>query len=158
MIEFLLQKLHFEHLLFSSVNVLPNVAIELKTSFISNCFVLLIVFLYAITAIYSIGYLTFERDKHKIRFHVLMVISSLVTIGLAYSANLFTAFIFYDLLSFFTYMLVRHHKDDNSENHAFIYTMYLILPSMLFLFPAIIYVYVLAENVEFAANGILSNT
>ena len=156
MLSWLLAKLHVECTIFTTRILSTNVDLTLSTSFTSNCFVLLIVFMYIMTTIYSIGYLTFERDKHKVRFHIFTFLSVITCIGLAYSANLFTAFIFYDLLSVFTYMLVRHHADENSETHAFQYAMYLILPSMLFLLPAIISVYQITEYTDFIAGGILS--
>ena len=156
MIAFLLAKLNFVKVLFISRVLSANITITLQTSLISNCFVAMILFLYATTTIYSFGYMIFERDKEKVRFHFFTFLAVLSCIGLAYSANLFTAFIFYDLLSFFTYMLVRHHKDENSENHAIQYAMYLIIPSMLLLMPAIICVYNIAEQTDFIVGGILS--
>jgi len=156
MISWILNKLNFDYLIFQTNILSTNIQISLKTSFISNCFVLLILFMYIITTIYSIGYLNFERDKQKPRFHFFTLLSVLTCIGLAYSNNLFTAFIFYDLLSVCTYLLVKHHKDENSENSAFIYAMYLIIPSMLFLLPAIICIYNIAEHTNFVVGGILS--
>ena len=156
MIVWLLSKLKFNYVIVNTSILSTNISITLKTSLTSNCFVLLILFMYVITTIYSIGYLIFERDKRKIRFHVFTFLSVLMCIGLAYSDNLFTAFIFYDLLSVFTYMLVKHHKDENNEEHAFTYAMYLIIPSMLFLLPAIISVYNIAEYTDFVNGGILA--
>ncbi len=157
MIALLLKKLNFEKIIFSSKILSQNIDITLKTSFISNCFVLMIIFLYLLTAIYSIGYLNFEQDKRKIRFHILMFVSSLTTICLAYSNNLFTAFIFYDLLSVFTYMLVKHHGDENSERKSLLYAFYLLLPSMILLLPAIILIYIITGHTNFSPNGILIN-
>lgn len=157
MISFLLHKLNFEKIILSSKLLSQNLDITLKTSFISNCFVVIIIFLYILTAIYSIGYLNFEKDKRKIRFHILMFVSSLTTICLAYSNNLFTAFIFYDLLSVFTYMLVKHHRDEKSEKKALLYAFYLLLPSMVLLLPAVILVYIIAGHTNFSPNGILIN-
>ena len=157
MINWLLEKLNFSFVITKTSIISTNVEFYLKTSLISNCFTLMIVFLYIINTIYSIGYLNFERDKEKARFHCFTLLSVITTIFLSYSANLFTAFIFYDLLSVFTYFLVKHHKDNDSEQHAFIYAMYLILPSMLFLLPAIISVYSVAQHTNFVEGGILSS-
>ena len=156
MLSKLLFLLNKEYTICNTKILSANVNLAMQTSFTSNCFVLLIIFMYIITTIYSIGYLIFERDKHKLRFHILTAISVIICIGLAYSSNLFTAFIFYDLLSISTYMLVRHHEDKESESSAFFYAMYLIIPSALFLLPAIICVYNIAEHTDFTVNGILS--
>ena len=156
MIDWFIKLLHTKKTFYTSNILSTNIDLTLQSSFISNCFVALILFMYLITTIYSIGYLIFERDKHKIKFHIATFFAVIVCIGLAYSQNLFTAFIFYDLLSFFTYILVRHHNDENSENHAFIYAMYLIIPSMLFLLPAIICIYNIAQHTDFTIGGILS--
>ena len=156
MLDWLLIKLNFTKVIFDTKLISTNVDVCLKTSLISNCFVAMILFLYVITTIYSIGYLTFERDKRKTRFHILTALSVLTTICLAYADNLFTAFIFYDLLSVFTYLLVKHHGDEESEKHALIYAMYLLIPSMLLLLPAIIIVYNIAGYTDFIKGGILS--
>ena len=156
MINWLLKTLDFNKVIFDTSILSTNISLCLKTSLIANLFVLMVVFLYIITTIYSIGYLTFERDKRKPRFHILTALSVLTTICLAYSNNLFTAFIFYDLLSVCTYMLVKHHGDEESEKHALIYALYLLIPSMLFLLPAIIIVYNIAEHTDFVVGGILS--
>ncbi len=152
----LLPFLKKEFVIYKSKMLATNIDFALQTSFTSNCFVLLIIFMFIVTTIYSIGYLIFERNNHKLKFHILTTISTIICIGLAYSANLFTAFIFYDLLSISTYILVRIHKDKNSEINAFIYAMYLIIPSTLFLLPAIICVYNIAEHTDFVIGGILS--
>ena len=157
MLNSLISWLYTEKILFTSKILSSNISLTFKTSFVSNCFVLMIIFLYSLTAIYSIGYLNFERDKRKIRFHILMFIASLITICLAYADNLFTAFIFYDLLSVCTYMLVKHHSDNESEKNALMYLFYLILPSMLLLLPAIIAVYIVAGNTTFTTGGIFTN-
>lgn len=156
MITWFLKKINFEYTILN-LPIADNISITLETSLISNCFASLILFLYVITTIYSFGYLTFERNKKKTVFHTLIAFSVIITICLAFSANLFTAFIFYDLLSVFTYLLVRFHGDENSEKHALTYAMYLLIPSMLFLLPAIISVYNIAGNTNFTTSGILSD-
>ena len=155
MLAWLLKHLDFEVQLLRTSVLSDHVELVLKTSLVSNCFVAIILFLYLITTLYSIGYLTFERDKHKVRFHSFIALSSLMAIGLAYSANLFTAFIFYDLLSVCTYMLVKHHGDENSEKHALTYAYYLLLPSMILLLPAIILIYNFAGHTNFIVGGVL---
>ncbi len=157
MLALLLKKLSFEYTILNFGFAINGVSFCLKTSFISNVFVFLILFMYLMTSIYSIGYMNFERDKHKMRFHIFTFLSVLSCIGLAYSGNLITAFIFYDLLSVFTYMLVKHHGDENSERHAFSYAMYLILPSTLLLLPAIVAIYYLAGHTNFSVNGIITS-
>ena len=156
MLSFFLKKISFEYTIAKIDFAIQGISFYLKTSAVSNAFVALILFMYLMTTIYSIGYMNFEKDKHKVRFHIFTFLSVLSCVGLAYSGNLITAFIFYDLLSVFTYMLVRHHGDENSERHAFAYAMYLILPSTLFLLPAIICVYFLVNHTNFLVGGILS--
>ena len=157
MSHWLFSKLNVNYLIYNSSTLLTNVDFALQTSFISNCFVLLIILMYIITTIYSIGYFIFEREKKVFKFHFFAFCSVISCIGLAYSKNLFTAFIFYDLLSIFTYILVKHNnKNEETEQNAFKYAMYLIIPSTLLLLPAIIFVYNIAEHVDFEAGGILS--
>ena len=62
--------------------------------------------LWVFASIYSIGYLAGD-DKQK-QYFAFFLLSAGITLGLAFSGNLFTFYLFYELLTFATYPLVVH--------------------------------------------------
>lgn len=62
--------------------------------------------LWVFAAAYSFGYL--EKDQKQRRFYTFFLLSAGTTLGIAFSGNLFTFYLFYELLTFTTYPLVVH--------------------------------------------------
>ena len=59
--------------------------------------------------------------------------------GVAFSANVFTLYLFYEVITVFTYPLVAHHQDEECFAGARKYLVYLMGTSKLFLLPAMAY-------------------
>jgi multicomponent Na+:H+ antiporter subunit D len=135
--------------------IVSNVYFLLKSSNISNIFVILICILYPITTIYSIAYLHLTQDKNRGRFHFFVSCAVVSTICFAYSGNLFTSFVFYDILTVGTYFLVLHNHTEQAKRGALQYMLYLIIPSIALLLPAIIEVYDISGTTDFKSGGIL---
>jgi multicomponent Na+:H+ antiporter subunit D len=75
--------------------------------------------------------------------------------GLAFAKNLFTLFVFYELLTLSTYPLVTHNADESALKGGRIYILLLIGTSMVLLLPAIILTGVFAGTLDFKPGGIL---
>jgi multicomponent Na+:H+ antiporter subunit D len=72
----------------------------------------------------------------------------------AFSANLFTMFLFYEGLTIITYPLVAHKGTEEAKNGARKYVIYLLGAAKVFLVAAIILTYNLAGTLEFSKSGI----
>ena len=77
------------------------------------------------------------------------------TMGVAFSANLFTLYIFYELLSISTYALVGHHQNADARFGARKYLIYLFGGSIGLVLPAMIIIYQITGTLDFNYSGIL---
>ena len=79
------------------------------------------------------------------------------TLGVAFSANLLTMYLFYELLSLSTYPLVTHHQDKEARTGGRTYLTYLLGTSVAFALPAMIYCYAKTGGaMEFSGAGALA--
>lgn len=62
--------------------------------------------LWVFASIYSVGYM--EHDTKQRQYFTFFLVSAGITLGIAFSGNLFTFYLFYELLTFATYPLVVH--------------------------------------------------
>ncbi|MEF3254428.1 MAG: monovalent cation/H+ antiporter subunit D family protein, partial [Deferribacterales bacterium] len=98
-----------------------------------------------------------NNEKKQTRFFVFFSISMFGAMGAAFSVNLFTLYIFYELITFSTYPLVAHKETDEALQGARRYLTYLLLTSVIFFLPALIYVYNVAGTLEFTLGGVFNN-
>ena len=70
--------------------------------------------------------------------------------GVAFSANLLTMYLFYEMLSFATYPLVTHHQDREARSSGRKYIGYILGSSIALALPAMIIVYSLTGTLDFA--------
>ena len=111
--------------------------------------------LWIVNSIYSIGYMRGNKESHQTRFYVFFAISLAATMGVAFAANLFTLFLFYEALTLSTFPLVSHKGDDKTVRSAMVYLGILLTTSIGLFLPAIIWTYLAAGNVDFTLGGIL---
>jgi multicomponent Na+:H+ antiporter subunit D len=77
--------------------------------------------------------------------------------GVALADNLFTLFIFYEILTFSTYPLVTHAGTEEARGGGRVYLGILIATSMGLLLPAIVWTWSIAGTVQFRPGGILAD-
>lgn len=112
-------------------------------------------FLWIVNSIYSIGYMRGNRERHQTRFYVCFAVALASTMGLAFSANLFTLFVFYEALTLSTYPLVTHAGTEKAMRAGRIYLGILISTSIVFLLSAILITWQQTGTLTFAQGGIL---
>ena len=110
--------------------------------------------LWILTSFYSIGYMRTLREHAQTRYFACFALALSATIGVAFSANLFTLFLFYEALSLVTYPLVGHKETAEAKAGARKYLIYLLGAAKLFLMAAIILTYNVAGTLEFHQGGI----
>jgi multicomponent Na+:H+ antiporter subunit D len=135
---------------------LAGVRLELNTEPLGAVFVLVASTLWVVSSLYSIGYMRGNKEKHQTRFYACFAIAIASTMGVATAGNLFTMFVFYELLTLSTYPLVAHHGDDAARRGGRTYLTLLLGTSIGFLLLAIMWTYSLAGHVDFRAGGILT--
>jgi multicomponent Na+:H+ antiporter subunit D len=136
--------------------LLPEVHLALRVEPLGILFGLVASGLWIITSIYSIGYMRGNAERHQTRFYVCFPIAIMAALGIAYSANLVTLFVFYELLTFSTYPLVAHKETDEARKGARAYLAILVFTSITFLLTAIVWTWVAVGHTDFEAGGILA--
>jgi multicomponent Na+:H+ antiporter subunit D len=75
--------------------------------------------LWILTSFYSIGYMRSLKEHAQTRYFSCFALSLSATMGVAFSANLFTLFLFYETLTLVTYPLVGHKETAEAKRtHA----------------------------------------
>jgi multicomponent Na+:H+ antiporter subunit D len=112
--------------------------------------------LWILTSIYSIGYMRGNDEHNQTRFYVSFAIALSSTMGIAFSGNLLTLFVFYEVLTLSTYPLVTHHGDSAAKQGGRTYVGLLLSTSIGFLLVAILWTWVLTGTIDFTNGGILT--
>jgi multicomponent Na+:H+ antiporter subunit D len=133
--------------------VLPGLDLVLKADALALLFVTLSAVLWLFTTLYAIGYL--EGAPHRSRFFGFFSLCVTATVGVAMAGNLFTFFLFYELLTLATYPLVVHRGTDKALRAGHIYLAYTLGGGALLLIGTV-WLYGLAGQVDFVQGGSLS--
>ncbi len=139
-------------LIFHMFTILPGVTITLRADPMSMIFAIVASSLWTIAVFYSLGYMRGLKEHAQTRFNACFALSIFGAIGVAFSDNLFTMYLFYEIVSICTYPLVAHHQDDEGYKGARKYIIYLTTTAKAFLLPAMILIYVLTGTLDFAPN------
>jgi len=134
------------------IEVLENIVISFNLDYLGLVFLVVSNGLWFMTSIYTNRYLKLNG-----KFFIFFLISMMSTNAIIYSANLFTTFIFYELLTIATYPLVTFKSDEKSILSGKKYLYYLLGTSIIFLLPAIIITYNVTGTLTYTENGIFSN-
>lgn len=140
----------------SITEIVPGIEIAFRVEPLGMLFAALASGLWIVNSIYSIGYMRGNKEKNQTRFYTFFAIALSAAMGIAFSANLFTLFLFYEILTLSTYPLVSHKGDENTVRSARIYLGVLLTTSIGLLLPAIIWTYVAAGTGDFTMGGILT--
>lgn len=110
-------------------------------------------FLWILTTFYSIGYMRSLREHAQTRYYLCFALTMSATMGVAFSSNLVTLYLFYELISFATYPLVAHKETDEAFAKGNKYVFYLLMTSKALLLASFM-VYALSGTFDFKANGV----
>ncbi len=111
--------------------------------------------LWIINSLYSIGYMRANNESNQTRFYVCFSLAIFSALGIAFSANLLTFFLFYELLTISTYPLVTHSGSSIAKKGGRIYLGFLLGTSISFLLFGIISIWEITGTLDFINGGIL---
>jgi multicomponent Na+:H+ antiporter subunit D len=135
---------------------LQGLALAFRLEPLGALFALMASVLWGINSMFSIGYMRGRREANQTRFYVCFALAMFGVMGIAMAANLFTLFVFYEVLTFSTYPLVAHKGDEPSRRAGRIYLAMLVGASLTLFLPGIIAVQVLAGETTFTPGGLLA--
>jgi len=133
--------------------VLPGLDLALKADALGLLFVSLSAVLWLFTTLYAIGYL--EGSPCRSRFFGFFSLCVTATVGIAMASNLFTFFIFYELLTLSTFPLVVHRGTDKAMRGGRVYLAYTLSGGTVLL-AGIVWLHHLLGHTEFAHTGIVA--
>ncbi|GAA5521325.1 monovalent cation/H+ antiporter subunit D family protein [Aliifodinibius salicampi] len=142
--------------------IAPNLPIELHADPFGVFFAIIASGLWIFTSFYSIGYMRGHKEKKQTRYFASFAVCLSSTIGIAFSGNLLTFLLFYEMLTIATYPLVIHSENKEAIRAGRKYLAYTLTAGLL-LIAAVGITYSLTGTLEFQPGGIfgdvdLSNT
>ena len=102
--------------------VVEGLDMRLTVDTLGYYFGLILAFIFMLTTMYSVGYI----DHKENRFFAFMALCESFLIGCAFSANMFTYFIFYELMTFGSYPLIIHEETAIARRGGYKYLVYAV--------------------------------
>ncbi len=112
--------------------------------------------LWILAAVYCIGYMRGLNEHAQTRFYLCYAVAVGAGVGAAFAGSLFTLYLFYEIISIFTYPLVMHHQDAEGYCGGRKYIIYLMFASKALLLPAMAMTYVMCGTLDFSTAGIMN--
>jgi multicomponent Na+:H+ antiporter subunit D len=140
------------------LEVVPGVTLGFEVEPLGLLFALVASLLWPVTSLYAIGYMRGHHEENQTRFYFFFAIAIAAAMGVAFSANLFTLFAFYEILTLCTFPLVTHHGTEEARKAGRVYLGILLTTSVGFQLLAIIWTWQIAGTVDFRPGGILTGT
>jgi len=141
---------------YTLLDLLPGIAIRFRVDSLGLLFALVASTLWIVTSVYSIGYMRGLKEHSQTRYFSFFALALSGTIGVAFAANLFTLYLFYEMLSLATYPLVTHHQDKKSRASGRKYLTYILGTSIGLVLPAMLIIYSITGTLEFSSHGLLT--
>lgn len=151
MVPFVLQGRMLEYTI---ILLTPGVALQFRVDQFGLFFGVLASALWIATSVYSIGYVRGLGEHAQTRYFFNFALCLSATMGIAFSGNLLTLFIFYEILTVSTYPLVAHKETEDAIMGGRKYLAYTLTAGVVILF-AIIFIYTLTGTLDFKAGGFL---
>jgi multicomponent Na+:H+ antiporter subunit D len=140
---------------FVAFSVMPGLEIAFNVEPLGLLFAVLASGLWMVTHLYGIGYMRGNNEKDHARFFACFSFAIFSVMGIAFSANMFTLFLFYEALTVSTYPLVAHKGTADAIKGARTYLAILMGSSICIQMVAIIWTYAITGTLDFTAGGIL---
>ncbi len=136
-------------------SIFPGLDLMLKVEPLGMIFGLVASGLWVVNSIYSIGYMRGNKERNQTRFYFFFAISLASAVGVAFSGNMLTLFVFYEFLTICTYPLVAHSGTAEAVKSGRTYMGILIATSIGLQLLAIIWTWQATSTLDFTSGGIL---
>ncbi len=138
------------------LDVLPGLSITFAVEPLGMLFATVASGLWIVNSLYSIGYMRANGEPRQTVFYACFAGAIAATMGIALAGNLFTLFLFYEMLTLVTYPLVTHRGTPEARAAGRLYLLMLLGSSTLLLLPAIAWTGLAAGTLDFHTGGILA--
>ncbi len=134
----------------------PGVSVSFCADGLSMIFALIATFLWGAATSYNIGYMRSLKEHAQTRYYFCFAVAIFGAVGVAFAANVFTLYLFYEVITVFTYPLVAHHQDKEGFAGARKYLVYLMGTSKLFFLPAMALTYALCGTLDMRLGDVVT--
>lgn len=135
---------------FTLVQLTDALKISFRADEMSLLFAALTTVMWLLVGIYSFGYMA--HDEHKKRYGFFYILVYFVLLGLDFSANLITMYLFYEFMTLCSMPMILHEMKEESISAAMKYLYYSIAGAFLALF-GIFVLSQYAPSMDFVAGG-----
>ena len=136
--------------------ILPGIKVSFCADGLSMVFALISSFLWILTTVYNIGYMRTLKEHAQTRYYVCFGVAIFGAQGVSFAGNIFTLYLFYEIITLFTYPLVAHYQNKEAFEAGKKYLVYLLGTSKLFFLPAMVLTYVVCGTLDFRLGDIHS--
>ncbi len=140
-----------------SINIFDNFTIGFHLEALGLIFLSLLSFLWICALLYTIKYLVINNIEHSSRFLFFLNLSVLSGVMVSLSSNLFTMFIFYEILTLSTAPLIGHSGGDKVMAGVYKYLKILMISGTILFLPALIIIYAKANHGDFIQHGFIEH-
>jgi len=130
--------------------ILPGIEVKFGADGLGLIFALVASFLWILATAYNIGYMRSLKEHAQTRYYFCFAVAIFGAVGVALAANVFTLYLFYEVITVFTYPLVAHHQDEEGYEGGKKYLTYLTTTAKGRILPAMVVLYVLSGTLDFA--------
>jgi len=139
---------------FTLFTIMPGIKVSFCADGLSMVFAIISSFLWILTTSYNIGYMRTLKEHAQTRYYICFSVAIFGAQGVAFAGNIFTLYLFYEIITLFTYPLVAHYQNQEAFEAGKKYLVYLLGTSKLFFLPAMILTYVLCGTLDFQLGDI----
>src|SRR5690606_5883686 len=118
--------------------VVPGIPLAFHIEPLGMMYALIAARLWILNSFYSIGYMRAHAERNQTRFYTCFALAIASVMGIAFSANAFTLFVFYEALTLTTFPLVSHAGTAHARKSARTYLGVLVTTSVGFLLVGIV--------------------
>lgn len=137
------------------VDLAPGLPLALSADPLGVFFAVIASGLWIFTSFYSIGYVRGAGEHKQTRYFASFAVCLSATIGIAFSANLITFILFYEMLTVATYPLVIHNEKEEAINAGRKYLAFTLTAGLL-LVSASALVYHYTGSLDFTPGGLFN--
>jgi len=133
-----------------------GLSLELRVDRLGAVFGMMAAGLWFANTLFAISYAREKVPARRPVFFGCFALAVSAAMGAAYSGNLLTLFVFYELLTLTTYPLVVFSGDERARRAGRTYILYLSLPAAAGLLPAVAAIQAFAGSTDFTPGGLLN--
>ncbi len=142
-----------EVIAYTIFDILPGLGLSVRVDILSFCLALISSLVWALVSIYSLDYMSHEHGTDRYYPIFIFVLGS--CLGIFMAGDFFTLFVFFELMSLLSYVLVIHEETKEALRAGYKYLIMTIIGGLA-LFFAIVIVFELAGTVSLSAGTLVA--